>query len=91
MGSVFEICKGKVLVHNLISWIVTTLNVAALAAFVVYLFAVHRLPEFRRPPVPTYDRFGELLGDVENPGTAIAPGREGDPIENRLPNNSDVA
>lgn len=67
------------------SWAITLLVLVLIAAFIAYLIAVARLPSFRRPPVPTYDRFGRLFGQYENPGPLIAPGREGDPIEDRAP------
>ena len=71
--------------NALISWTITALMVALVAAFALYLVAVRRLPVDRRPKVRTFDRFGRLLGDYENPGGDIAPGRSGDPLQRRMP------
>lgn len=68
--------------ENIMAWITTGLMITTVVAFVVYLFAVARLPD-ERPRVSTYDRYGRPLGRYENPGERIAPGREGDPLERR--------
>ncbi|MCH6468639.1 hypothetical protein [Sinomonas terrae] len=68
--------------EELIGWAVSALVVLVVVAFIVYLFAVARLPD-ERPRVSTYDRHGKLIGRYENPGEQIAPGRRGDPRAQR--------
>ena len=69
--------------ENLISWGVTVLIVVSIISFVAYLISLQRLPSDQRPCVPTYDRLGRRLGDYPNPGPDIAPGRPGDPLQQR--------
>ncbi|KHL01429.1 hypothetical protein [Sinomonas humi] len=66
----------------IIGWAISVLVAAVVVGFVIYLFAVARLPE-ERPRVPTYDRRGRFMGRYENPGEQIAPGRRGDPRAQR--------
>lgn len=65
-----------------VGWVVTALVVGTVVAFAAYLVGVRRLPD-ERPRVPTYDRFGRLLGWFENPGQRVSPGRGGDPLRRR--------
>ena len=74
------------MILQIISWALTVLVVAAVASFIVSLFAVARLPD-ERPQVRTFDRNGQEIGRLENPGEQIAPGRAGDPIDRRQNKN----
>ena len=60
----------------LISWCITALVVVLLATFVLYLISLHSLPTRQRPSTPTYDRFGGLIGLMENPDYRENPGED---------------
>lgn len=59
-----------------LSFMITALVVVLLLAFAAYVVAVSRLPSDRRPRPPVYNRFGELIGRVENPDFHVNPGEE---------------
>lgn len=79
---------GSTMIDAILSWTITVLVVAAVAAFVAYLVAVSRMRD-ERPKVNTFDRTGRMIGLLENPGEEIAPGRKGDPISDRAARNDD--
>lgn len=60
----------------LISWSITALVVVLLVAFVLYVISLHSLPTQERPSTPTYDRFGRLIGLMENPDYRENPGED---------------
>ena len=62
--------------NTLIAWVITGLVVVLLLAFVAYLLALRALPTDERPLTPSYDRFGQPLGDRPNPDYHENPGEE---------------
>ena len=59
---------------EILSWLITLVVVAVLAAFVVYLLGLRRLPLGERPRTAVYDRFGRQIGVAENPDYHVSPG-----------------
>ena len=70
------------MLDQIIGWCVAVLVAAAVISFVCSLVGVARLPD-ERPRVLTYDKHGGVMGEYENPGPRVAPGRGGDPIAAR--------
>lgn len=62
---------------ELLSWLVTAVMLAASLTFVLHVVAVLRQP-LERPRVQRRNRFGEPLGDHENPGPEIQGDEEED-------------
>lgn len=58
----------------IIGWLITALVFALLVAFVAYIVSITRMPDKARPKTPTYNRFGEVIGQIENPDYHINPG-----------------
>ncbi len=50
-----------------LAWVITVLVVAVLVAFIVATVSLRSLPTRERPRTATYDRFGGLIGMMENP------------------------
>jgi hypothetical protein len=63
-------------VAEVISWLITVVVLAILAAFVLYLFGLTRLPLGERPRTAVYDRFGRQMGVAENPDYHVSPGTD---------------
>jgi len=63
----------------LLSWLITLLVVILLAAFVLYLISLRRLPLAQRPRTPTFNRFGEFIEYAENPDYRENPGEDNVP------------
>ncbi len=59
---------------EVISWVLTALVGAILAAFLIYLVGLRRIPLGERPRTAVYDRFGRLIGFDENPDYHVSPG-----------------
>lgn len=59
-----------------IGWAITALVVALLVGFAVWCAGLLALPGARRVRTPTYNRFGEWIGTLENPDFHIGPGEE---------------
>jgi hypothetical protein len=70
-------------VTDLLSWLITTVAVAVLAAFALYILGLRALPTGERPKTRTFDRFGRFLGLTENPDYRENPGDD-------APNGPDV-
>lgn len=61
---------------EVLAWMITVLTVVLLLAFVYYVMSLRHLPTEERPRTPTYDRFGEFIGMMENPDYHENPGEE---------------
>ena len=59
---------------DIVSWLITGVVVAVLAAFVVYLLGIRHLPLGQRPRTAVYDRLGRMIGVAENPDYHVSPG-----------------
>jgi hypothetical protein len=59
---------------DLLAGLITILLVLWLTAFVLALLSLRTLPLGERPRTPTYDRYGALLGQRENPDYHEQPG-----------------
>lgn len=62
--------------NEIIGWLITALVIVLLLAFVVYIAGIIRLPDKERPKTPTYNRFGEVIDERENPDFHINPGEK---------------
>jgi hypothetical protein len=49
-----------------LSWAVTAVVVALVAASAAYLFSLRSLPTAKRTDVPIFDRMGHIVGDGRN-------------------------
>lgn len=59
---------------ELFSWLITALVVVLVLSFVYYLASLRALPTDGRPRTRSYDRFGRLIGETENPDYHENPG-----------------
>jgi hypothetical protein len=55
---------------------ITALVVVILGTFARALASLRRLPLHGRPKTPTYDRYGNLIGQMENPDFHENPGED---------------
>lgn len=60
----------------IISWAISATVAMTLLSFVVYLVGLRRLPIQHRPKTPTYNRFGQIIGETENPDFHVNPGED---------------
>ncbi|HEX2910466.1 MAG TPA: hypothetical protein VH186_06625 [Chloroflexia bacterium] len=61
---------------EIVSWSVTILVIILLVATLIYLYGLLKLPLFQRPKTPTYDRFGDFIGETQNPDYHVMPGTD---------------
>lgn len=59
-----------------IAWAITALVLALLIGFTVWCAGLITLPATKRVRTPTYNRFGERIGTLENPDFHISPGEQ---------------
>jgi hypothetical protein len=72
-------------VNTAIAWAITALLAALLIGFGVWCLGLIALPAAKRVRTPTYNRFGERIGTLENPDFHIGPGEEpADGVESAL-------
>lgn len=66
---------------ELLSWLITALVAVLLLGFVWYGASLRTLPTSGRPRTRSYDRFGQFIGETENPDYHENPGEvaEDDP------------
>ncbi|HEY7295542.1 MAG TPA: hypothetical protein VH916_10895 [Dehalococcoidia bacterium] len=58
------------------AWAITALVLALLAGFAIWCAGLLALRADQRVRTPTYNRFGERIGTIENPDFHIGPGEE---------------
>lgn len=61
---------------EMLSWLITCLVVVLLLGFVVYVPGLLAIPTGERPRTRTYDRYGRLIGEHENPDYHENPGED---------------
>jgi hypothetical protein len=61
---------------TLLPWLVTSLVVALIIAFIGYLVSLRALPTTERPRTRTYSRYGEFVEERENPDYHENPGED---------------
>ena len=59
-----------------IAWGISVVVVALLIGFAVWCAGLIALPAAKRVRTPTYNRFGERIGTLENPDFHIGPGEK---------------
>jgi len=62
--------------NAVIAWAITALVLALLLSFAVWCRGLLALPAAKRVRTPTYNRFGERIGTLENPDFHIGPGEQ---------------
>ena len=60
--------------EELVSWTIGGIVVVTIVAFIAYLIGLRAIPLAERPKTPTYNRFGQLIGEAENPDFHVNPG-----------------
>ncbi len=61
---------------QLMGWIITGFVVVLLIAYGAALISLRSIPLGERPRTPTYDRFGNPIGERENPDYHENPGED---------------
>jgi hypothetical protein len=63
-------------VNAAIGFAISVLIVALLLGFAIWCAGLLALPAAKRVRTPTYNRFGERIGTLENPDFHIGPGEQ---------------
>ncbi len=61
---------------GIIGWAITALVAVLLLACIAAIISMRALPLGERPRTPTYDRFGNLITEMQNPDYHENPGED---------------
>lgn len=61
---------------GIVSWVISLLVVGLIVVFVLGILSLRQLPTTERPRTRTLNRYGELIGSVENPDYHVGAGAD---------------
>lgn len=62
--------------NDIVAWVVTALVVGLIVAFILSIVSLRAVPTSERPRTRTLNRFGEVIGSIENPDYHVGPGAD---------------